>query len=176
MPKLRIFIIDDITVHSGQLLNAITENQNNSECNISATISYDDAFKLLSDPIISAHGAKKFGISNANGENMLVHINQVCSIEASNKHCKFYCYDKEKNKYLTVSSNESFGKVLERLPKGMFIQCSKSWIVNPEYICNIMPNKKNGGVIKSEHPSCETIPYSDNFKNGLHEKFNLYKI
>jgi len=179
MAKVRILILENNQDDSWWQINSIAENKSNVLENSTGAISFDDALKLISDPFIPftpETPLKRFGIFNANGENLLVHIHQICSIEASNKRCRFYCFDKEKNKYTIIASNESFGKVLERLPPNVFIQCHRSWIVNPEYVCNIIPNKKNGGVIKSGHPSCETIPYSDNFKDCLNEKFNLYKI
>jgi len=116
---------------------------------------------------------KKFGILKARGENLIVNISAICSIEADDKCSIFYCFDQEKNKYYQVNSNESFGKVFERLP---FLQCFKSWIVNPDYITKIIPDTRHGGTIYTEHPDSPRIPYSDNYKDAINQKINSHKL
>lgn len=119
---------------------------------------------------------EKFGIYNVQGENILVYVDHICSIEADKKHCTFYCCDEEKKHYFTIDSVESFGKAFERVQEqGLFIQCFRSWIVNPDFIIKFKPDKDKGGTIYMDHPKCGEIPYSDNFKSGLYKLFNLPK-
>lgn len=126
-------------------------------------------------PEVNICPLKKFGIVHSNGEISLVAPYHICCIEANNKHTRFFYYDNAAGKYLMAGSNESFGKVLKRLPLHQFIQCHRSWMVNPAFVTGMIPDKKNGGILTCIHPLCGPIPYSDSFKSSFSRHFNLSK-